>query len=77
MPHWRDSSFPLLAIARQFNLDYGDVCLYADATIKMRLGQKRTHSEIEVINRLTLEEEADDAIREVALRMPRAKAGVQ
>jgi hypothetical protein len=80
MPPWQQSSFPLLAIARQYDLDYGDVCIAADGFIKTNVDPSWTMKEFEIqaderlIRHDLWEAEIGPAICEVALRMPRAGA---
>lgn len=77
MPPWQQSSFPLLAIARQYDLDYGDVCLVGDAQIKLAADRGYTLSqyEHEASERLLMGEfhDAIEAITVVAVRMPRSR----
>jgi len=78
MPPWQESSFPLLAIARQYDLDYGDVCLTADFQVKQTADRsyRPTEGEYRAAERLLVGEqtEAIEAITICALRMPRAQA---
>lgn len=79
MPPWQKSSFPLLAIARQYDLDYGDVCVYADVIIKRHvspgceLPDWEQAAAVSLFNSRFFSSDMHDAIEEVALRMPRAR----